>query len=152
DWLGAMIKLSYTTEMGLESGEQSALNLLTLIGTKKGQFRIYGASDERYHVRGGNDLIAQSLGARVADAIELNSMLEAVRPAGNGELRVTIRQGAASREFRAAHVVLAIPLTTLRDVKLNLPLPVAKQRAIQEIRYGTNAKLMIGFAERIWRT
>jgi monoamine oxidase len=35
---------------------------------------------------------------------------------------------------------------------MDLELPAVKRRAIQELGYGTNAKLMIGFSERIWRT
>ncbi|HSE11749.1 MAG TPA: FAD-dependent oxidoreductase, partial [Rudaea sp.] len=53
---------------------------------------------------------------------------------------------------RARRVVLALPFTLLRNVHLALELPAAKRRAIAELRYGTNAKLMIGFNERIWHT
>lgn len=48
-------------------------------------------------------------------------------------------------------VLLAIPFTTLREVHLDVPLPAVKQRAIRELHYATNAKLMIGFDRRVWR-
>ncbi len=152
DWLAAMIDLAYTTEMGLESEEQSALNLLTLIGTEKDKFAIYGGSDERYHVRGGNDLIVRRLAERIAGSIELGSALEAVGIASDGSFRVAIRREGATREVRASHVVLALPVTMLREVSLNVPMPKIKERAIRDLRYGTNAKLMVGFNERVWRT
>jgi monoamine oxidase len=151
-WLGSLIQVAYTTEMGLETNQQSALNLLTLIGTGQEGFRIYGGSDERYHVRGGNDLIVKRLAQRLDGAIETGSVLEAVGAASDGTFRLTIRQSAATKEVSATHVVLALPVTTLRDVRLDLPLPAVKQRAIRELRYGTNAKLMVGFSERTWRT
>jgi hypothetical protein len=55
-WLRKLLDVAYTTEMGLEIDQQSALNFLTFVGTEdKDAFRIFGESDERFHVRGGND-------------------------------------------------------------------------------------------------
>ena len=151
DWLRKLIEVAYTTEMGLECEQQSALNLLTFIGTGKDEFRIFGESDERYHVRGGNDSIPRALAAKLSDAIETGSVLESITQRANGDFVMSIQQGAASRELRAAHVLLAIPFTTLRQVRIDVPLPAVKLRAIRELRYGTNAKLMIGFNQRVWR-
>jgi monoamine oxidase len=151
-WLRKLIDVAYTTEMGLECGEQSALNLLTFIGTDKQKFEIFGESDERYHVRGGNDLIPARLADKLADAIELGSVLEALRRDADGKYTLSLRRGNASRDVRATQVLIAIPFSTLRQVRLELPLPGVKQRAIAQLRYGTNAKLMIGFNQRIWRT
>jgi monoamine oxidase len=150
-WLRTLLDVAYTTEMGLACDRQSALNLITFIGTKPDHFRIFGASDERYHVRGGNDRIPRALAAKLGDAIETGTALEALRREAGGRYVLSVRQGSASRELRASMVVLAIPFSTLRAVRLDVPLPATKQRAINELRYGTNAKLMIGFDRRIWR-
>ena len=150
-WLRKLIEVAYTTEMGLECDQQSALNLITFIGTKQDEFRIFGESDERYHVRGGNDSIPRALAAKLSGAIETDTALEAITQRVNGDFVLSLRQGAASRELRASHVLLAIPFTTLRQVRIDVPLPAVKLRAIRELRYGTNAKLMIGFDQRIWR-
>ena len=150
-WLRTLIEVAYTTEMGLECDQQSALNLLTFIGTRKDEFRIFGESDERYHVRGGNDSIPRALAAKLAGAIETGTVLEAITQRANGDFVLALKLGAASRELRAAHVLLAIPFTTLRQVRIDVPLPAVKLRAIRELRYGTNAKLMIGFNQRVWR-
>jgi monoamine oxidase len=150
-WLRALLDVAYTTEMGLACDRQSALNLLTFIGTKPGRFRVFGESDERYHVRGGNDRIPRALAAKLDDAIETDTALEALRREANGTYVLSLRRGASTRELRAPMVLLAIPFTTLREVKLDLPLPALKLRAIRELRYGTNAKLMIGFQQRVWR-
>jgi monoamine oxidase len=151
-WLRTLIEVAYTTEMGLECDEQSALNFLTFIGTEPDTFHIFGSSDERFHVRGGNDLIVQALGERLADAIRTDTALEALRQDADGRYVLSLRRGTASSELRARQVVLAIPFTTLRQVRLDLELPAHKRRAIERLRYGTNAKLMIGFNERVWRT
>lgn len=150
-WLRKLIDVAYTTEMGLEIDEQSALNLLTFIGTDDADaLKVFGESDERFHVRGGNDLIVQRLADRLADAIESGHSLEAVASRGDG-YALSFRRGAASREVVAKQVILALPFTLLRHVRIDAPLPERKRRAIDTLAYGTNAKLMIGFDRRVWR-
>jgi len=151
-WLRALIEVAYTTEMGLECEEQSALNFLTFIDPGTDAFRIFGASDERFHVRGGNDLVPHALATRLGDAITSGAVLEALRRDAGGRYVLSFRRGAGTFERSARRVVLALPFTTLRDVRLDVELPPAKRRAIADLRYGTNAKLMIGFGERVWRT
>ena len=64
--LGRLLDVAYTIEYGADSSEQSALNLLYLLGfAGPGQLRIFGKSNEKYHVRGGNDQIP----ARLAEAL-----------------------------------------------------------------------------------
>ncbi|GAA5004103.1 FAD-dependent oxidoreductase [Pseudoluteimonas lycopersici] len=149
-WLRKLLDVAYTTEMGLECGEQSALNFLTFIGTDADAFKVFGESDERSHVRGGNDLVPKTLAARMDDAIETGHALEAVRSDGDG-FALALRSGAATREVRARQVVLALPFTLLRKVRIAVDMPEAKRRSIAELGYGTNAKLMIGFDHRPWR-
>jgi len=150
-WLRKLIAVAYTTEMGLEIDQQSALNLLTFIGTEDvDAFQVFGESDERFHVRGGNDLIVQRLGERLQDAIESGHVLEAVSARGDG-YALSFRNGAASREVIATQVILALPFTLLRKVRIDVALPAHKRRAIDTLAYGTNAKLMIGFDRRVWR-
>jgi monoamine oxidase len=150
-WVRSMLKVAYTTEYGLETGRQSALNFLKMIDPKPDSFRMYGESDERYHVRGGNDRVVTELARRLSDRIETNTALEAVGRRADGLLRLTLRRGGATRVVDAAHVVLALPFTLLRDVRLDLELPPVKRKAIADLGYGTNAKLMVGFADRVWR-
>ena len=151
-WLRKLLDVAYTTEMGLEIDQQSALNFLTFIGTEdRDAFRVFGDSDERFHVRGGNDLIPQALAAKLAEAIEPGHVLEALRGDADGYV-LSFRKGEASREVRAGQVVLALPFTLLRKVRIDVALPERKRRAIEQLAYGTNAKLMIGFEQRTWRT
>lgn len=129
-WLRSLIDVAYTTEMGLEIDAQSALNLLTFIDSDAQAFRVFGESDERFHVRGGNDLITTALGERLADAIEPSSVLESV-VADAGGYRVSVRRDGASRQLRAHQVILALPLTLLREVGIDAPLAPLQRRAIE---------------------
>ena len=150
-WLRTLLDVAYSTEMGLEIDQQSALNFLTFIGTDdKDAFRIFGASDERFHVRGGNDLIPNGLAQRMNDAIENAHVLEAIAVRGDG-YRLSFRNGSSTHDVDARQVVLALPFTLLRNVRIDAPLPAAQRRAIDTLAYGTNAKLMIGFQQRTWR-
>jgi monoamine oxidase len=152
-WFRRLLEVAYVTEYGLEAAEQSALNLLLLMGPPPTDFRAFGDSDERYHVRGGNDLLVRGLVDRVGEqAIQTGAVLEAIRRRADGHLELGVRLHGTSTTMAAPHVILAIPFTMLRAVKIEIELPPAKRRAIDEIGYGTNAKLMLGFDRRTWRT
>lgn len=150
-WMRDLLDVAYTTEMGLECDQQSALNLLTFIDASTEKFRLFGDSDERFHVRGGNDRVTSILADRMRDAIETGTVLEALRRGPDGRYLLSLRRGSASSQRRAAQVVLAVPFTTLRQVQVDIDLPTGKRDAIARLRYGTNAKLMIGFEQRPWR-
>jgi monoamine oxidase len=70
----------------------------------------------------------------------------------SGEIELTFKYGSrtVSRTYDA--VVFALPFSTLREVELDasLVLPAWKLFAINELRYGTNAKMMVGFDSRPW--
>jgi monoamine oxidase len=153
-WLRDLLRVAYTTECGLEPDRQSALNFLTLIDPSPDPFRVFGDSDERFHVRGGNDRIPHALAARLGEGtVELGMRLVALAARPGGGWRATFEQaGGRTSTADATHVVLALPFTLLRDVRVDAPLSPAKRRAIDTLGYGTNAKLMVGFSERVWRT
>ena len=151
-WMRSLLEIGYTTEYGLEADRQSALNFLLMIDPAPEPFRIYGESDERFHVRGGNDLVVGALARALEASIDTGSVLEAVTRRADGAYRLSVRAGGGSRTVDASEVILALPFTLLRGVRLDLELPPAKRRAIAELGYGTNAKLMVGFTERVWRT
>ncbi len=151
-WIRSLLEVAYTAEYGLETDRQSALNLLFVIDPRPEPFQLLGEGDERYHTRGGNDRIPRALASRLEDAIELNSHLEAISLRPDGWFVCSVRRGESSLEVPASHLLLALPFTLLRQVRLDLDLPPWKRQAIQELGYGTNAKLMVGFSERVWRT
>ncbi len=151
-WFRELLTVAYTTEYGLETDRQSALNLLLLIDATPDPFRVFGESDERFHAHQGNDAIPTELARRLGDAVTTGSRLEAARGLADGSYRLTVRRGQASSELTAEHLVLALPFTLLRQVELTVEMPAVKRRAIAELGYGTNAKLMVGFGERVWRT
>jgi monoamine oxidase len=112
-------------------------------------FGLFGVfSDERYHIIGGNEQIVEGLRNRLNGQIQLGMTLVKARKNAS-EIELTFENGF-SKTFDA--VVFAIPFSTLSDVELDasLGLPTWKLFAINKLRYGTNAKMMVGFDRRPW--
>jgi monoamine oxidase len=150
--LRRFIEVAYNNEYGLPVESQSALNLLLLIGKDPGKIEIYGSSDQRYCIKGGNQQITDRLATKLANFIELNTSLESIRSTPNGRYQVTLRHQGRSQERVYERVILALPFSILRQINLDVELPKVKQAAIKELGYGTNTKLITGYRDRIWRT
>ena len=146
---------AYRGEFGLETAEQSALNLLYLIGSDEPDpFRVFGDSDQRYHARQGSDAFATGLFGKLADGtLQLNAKL--TRVSGGDQRGFTLdivnTQAGTKNQAHFDHVVLAIPFSVLRQVTLEVPLSELKRRIIDELGYGTNAKVIGQFETRVWR-
>ena len=115
--LGQLLDVAYNIEYGAEIAEQSSLNLLYLLGySGQGQFRIFGPSNEKYHVRGGNDQIVSRLAQAVDGQIETDAALAAIARTSDGRYTLTFGSGRTTRSVTAEQVVLALPFSKLREV------------------------------------
>jgi monoamine oxidase len=147
-------------EYGGPADEQSALNLVYLLGyydsSPSGrQPRNYpqlSGTDEKWHIRGGNDQVISGLRDRLPPGcIHLGERLVALRQRGSGRVTCTFSAGAAARQVTADHVVLALPFTRLREVELSgIELPPRQLRAIREEPLGSNSKIQLQFSHRVW--
>ncbi len=149
------IEAAYLAEYGLEIAGQSALNFLLFIhADRRSRFMPFGIfSDERYHVVEGNDAVASGLAADLPVPIRYGHELQRVARASDGGIDLTFRVDDASLTTRYDYVVLTLPFTVLRGLDLadSLQLPDWKRTAINELGYGTNAKMMVGFDSPYWR-
>jgi monoamine oxidase len=150
--LRQFIEVAYTNEYGLEIDRQSAINLLLLIGKNLDKIEIFGSSDQRYQIQGGNQQIVDRLAAKFRDRIETNTRLESIRSTPNNRYRVSLRSGENSKEYIFDRVILALPFSILRHIDLGVSLPAAKRAAIREIGYGTNTKVITSYSDRLWRS
>jgi monoamine oxidase len=152
--VGQLLDVAYNIEYGAECTEQSSLNLLYLLGySGQGQFRIFGPSNEKYHVTGGNDQITDRLAAKLAGQITSGSELIAVRRNSSGTFTLTFAQASDTKTVIADKVVLALPFSILRssvDIAKAGFEPL-KLTAIREQGMGTNSKLHVQFKNRFWR-
>ncbi len=141
--LGQLLDVAYNIEYGAEVNDQSVLNLIYLLGySGPGQFRIFGPSNEKYHVRGGNDQIVSRLAAALDGQIETDAALSSIARLSDGRYTLTFGGGRTRRSVTADQVVLALPFSKLREVdysKAGFVEP--KTFAIKEMPIGANAKL-----------
>ncbi len=149
-----LLEVSYLEEFGLEVAQQSAFNLLTLIDFETTDpFRVFGDSDERFRVHVGNDAITSALAESLAGQIELDQQLVAVARDGDRHVLTLRAADATETTVLADHVVYALPFSVLRKVDLTAAqLSDVKRKVIKELGYGSNAKLMLQFSQRPWRT
>ncbi len=150
--LGQLLDVAYNIEYGAETSQQSSLNLLYLLGYQgPGNLRIFGKSDEKYHVRGGNDQVSTALAAAQKAQITTGSELVAIRRNGDGTFTLSFTEGLVTRDVRADHAVLALPFSMLRTVDYSKAgFNAVKQKAISQLPMGTNSKLQLQFSDRHW--
>ena len=150
--LGRVLDIAYNIEYGAECSQQSSLNLLYLLGySGQGQFRVFGPSNEKYHVRGGNDQIAQRLGLALAGQITPYTALTAIEKNTSGSFTLTFSTDTGTKTVVADHVVLALPFSLLRTVNYQeAGFESLKVTAIEELPMGTNSKLHVEFSDRFW--
>lgn len=171
EWLIRLISNAYIGEYGLETEDQSALNLLMLIGTDTNNgFRIFGESDETMRIRGGNSRLVEALTQAIQPHVPIHYGHRLSRvalrkitasqaqnhfgKANQAQLHLGMTVGGHFRWILASQAVFAIPFSVLRDVAGldNIGLSPLKQQCIAEWGYGTNSKQMMGFQSRFWRT
>lgn len=152
--LGQLLDVAYNIEYGAECSQQSSLNLLYLLGySGQGQLRLFGPSNEKYHVRGGTDRIAAGLAAQLSGQIVYGSSLTKIARRGDGGYDLTLRRAGTTVLQSADRVVLALPFAVLRTLDFNRArFGDRKVRAIREQGMGTNSKLNVQFVDRHWRT
>jgi monoamine oxidase len=148
--LRELLELAYTEEFGLEPGEQSAWNLITLIDYETPDpFHVFGDSDERFHIHTGSGSLPEAIAEQLTDRINFDHALTKV-VAADGRFTLTFANGATAT---ADHIVYALPFTKLREADLSKAgLSADKKTTINELGYGTNAKLMLQFSSRPWET
>ena len=152
--LGALLDVAYNIEYGAETNVQSSLNLLYLIGFSQPKtFTIFGESDEKFHIRGGNDQVPTILASRLAAQITANTPLTAIRQKVDNTFKLTFQNGAGVFDRVYDHVVLALPFSILRSAVdfSQAGFDGVKTIAINEQGMGTNSKFHLQFDSRFWR-
>ena len=152
--LGKLLEVAYTIEYGAETSAQSSLNMLYLLGfAGQGQLRIFGKSNEKLHVHGGNDQIPALLAAAMPGQITLGSQLVAIARNADGTYGLSLRRGSSTTTVIADRVVLALPFSILRS-SVNYKaagFSAVKRTAIEQLGMGSNSKLHLQFSDRHWR-
>jgi monoamine oxidase len=102
-----------------------------------------------FRLTGGNDRLPRAMAEALRGRILLRSIVRRVRQDPQG-VRVTIDEDGTRREIRADFCVMAVPASTLREVRFEPALPPDQHRAICSLRYGAATRLLLQFERRFW--
>ncbi|MEP6751825.1 MAG: NAD(P)/FAD-dependent oxidoreductase [Candidatus Dormiibacterota bacterium] len=157
--MGRLLDVAYNIEYGAVTTDQSALNLVYLLGFSPvpGNFSIFGASNERYHLVGGNERLPKAVASALpAGNVQLNTALTGIVRNGDGTFTLTLTNPIKTFTSVVDRVVMAIPFSVLRNILTGAAAYRAagfdnlKQTAITHLGYGQNAKLQLQFNSRLW--
>ena len=150
-WIKNLLEVSYESEYGLSPQVQPAISFVILINpnTDGGQLDLYGSSDERYKIRGGNQSLLDALANKYTAHIELHRSLESI---SHKTTHYDLTFSGLKNVVKADFVILTVPFTKLRQVDIRLQMPQVKWDCINKLNYGTHTKMMLGMTTHHWRT
>ncbi|MDN3022012.1 NAD(P)/FAD-dependent oxidoreductase [Streptomyces sp. S.PB5] len=153
--LGQFFDVAYNVEYGADTTEQSSLALVLLMGyqTNPGNFNIWGLSNERYHIVGGNDQLPYAMADHLPDGtIRQGWALRAVKANSDGTQTLTFEEAGATRTVTADHTVLCVPLSVLKQLDLTRAgFDTRMTNLLRDARMGHCTKLNMQFSNRPWR-
>ncbi|HEV7553985.1 MAG TPA: NAD(P)/FAD-dependent oxidoreductase, partial [Kofleriaceae bacterium] len=149
--LGQVLDLAYAIEYGADTNVQSSLNLVYLLGFQDNttSLELFGVSDERFHVRGGNQLVPLAIANDLGDAVKTGYSLECLKQTAGGRYTATFGRANGSVDVTADYVVLAIPFAVLSGLDYSQAgFDNLKKTAITQLGRGHNGKLHMQFTNR----
>jgi monoamine oxidase len=150
-WVKDLLTAAFLGEQGLDPQQMSSLNLIDTLDVKGKTVELFGASDERYKIVGGNQQITEGLAAKLRDQILMEHRLLAIKENADNTLLLTFENNGKTIEATCDVVILALPLTILRGLDWKMELPPLTSKIIQELSYGANTKFIMEFNDRTWR-
>lgn len=151
NWLKDLFVAAWVAEYGLDCEELSTINMLDMIDTSTEEgFKVFGSSDERYRIKGGNSEIIKGLAVKVGkDKIHNGYEVKSIVEQEDGSYLISFNNDEA---IKSKAIVCTLPFTILRNLKLDLKSNSAeKRKCIDELGYGKNTKLVLGYDSQPWR-
>jgi monoamine oxidase len=157
--MGQLLDQAYWIEFAADTDHQSALNLVYLLGFQPtgNAFEVFGESDERWRIDGGNYRLIEAMrdelvGAPNPVTIHYGTQLTGLAQDPNGVTLdlLDVATGTPS-VAQCDYVILAIPFAVLKDLNIaDAAFDPRKLAAIDGLGAGRSGKLMLQFNNRIW--
>lgn len=152
--LGEYLDTAYNQEFGLDTDEQSSLNIVYELGFQNDPsvLSIYGQSDQRFHILGGNEQLPRAIAAALPrGSVRTGWRLTAIKKNHDGSYSLTFDIRGGIKVVVADRVIMTVPFGVLRGLDTSKAgFDALKRTAIEELGYGTNSKLVLQFSERFW--
>lgn len=139
--LGRYLDLALISEYGLDTPRLSSLNIVLPMKT-----------DERFHVRGGNEQIPQAIVSVLPRrALRLGWRMTEIVADGYRNVALGFETPAGARWLEFDRVILCLPFSVLRGLTIDRAgFDARKLAMIRQLEYGTNSKLSLQFDRRYW--
>lgn len=154
--MGQLLDVAYNIEYGNVTTQQSSLNIVYLLFNVR-HFNVFGASDERFHIAGGNERLPKAIAAALPpNNVKLNHRLTGIVHNSDNTYKLTFQAPQGTIDKTVDRVIMTIPFSVLRTILTSDAAYRAagftnlKQTAIQKLGYGKNAKLQLQFDSRLW--
>ncbi|HJP78820.1 MAG TPA: NAD(P)/FAD-dependent oxidoreductase [Pseudonocardiaceae bacterium] len=151
---GTLLDVAYNIEFGAETTAQTALGLIGLLGYQSapGAFDMFGTSDERYHIRGGNQQLPKAIAAALPpSSVNFGWQLTALATNPDNTQTLTFTVDGKTRTVTADHTILAVPLGVMKRIDFSRANFDARKRATYAaMTMGVNGKLQLQFDSRLW--
>jgi monoamine oxidase len=156
--IGAFLEAAYLAEYGVDMQRQSALNLVYYVGPQPqynsvtGNFNILGASDQRFHIMGGNQQLPNRIAATLpASRLLLRHRLASIARRSDGTVALTFATPDGTTTDVVDRAIVTIPFSVLRSVDLrDAGFDARKMLAIETLGYGEHSKFVVQFKRRLW--
>lgn len=149
---GRLLANAFTEEFAVEVSQLSAVSIvLTLAPSPRDTFAAYAGSDQRYHVRGGNDQVAHRMAGLLQAPLDTGKTLVSAQRLADGRCKLILQRDLAIEEAVFDRVIIAIPFATLGQVDLaKSGFRPLKRKAIHALPMGASTKLQLQFDRRHW--
>jgi monoamine oxidase len=156
---GMLLDVAYNIEFGAETWDQSALNLLYLLGysPSRTSFSVYGTSDERYRIAAGIETLPRAIASSLGASSPIYTAYKLQRIAARSGGGYDLVFGTGFPNFRSEQratadiVIMTVPFAALRTLDYeSAGFDALKTKAIRELGAGHNGKLHLQFTKRFW--
>jgi monoamine oxidase len=152
--LGRLLDAAYNEEYGAETTDQAALNLMYLLGYQPtgNSFEVFGVSDERFHIDGGNERLPEAIANYIGrQNIKQGWSMQSIAANADGTSTMTFATPGKTQTVTADHVILTLPFAVLRGLDYSRAgFDKRKKTAITQMGTGRNSKLQLQFVSRLW--
>ncbi|MFZ1801194.1 MAG: FAD-dependent oxidoreductase, partial [Chitinophagaceae bacterium] len=106
-WLYDFINAAFTSEYGSDASEQSAINMLSIFDPgDTTSYKLFGTSDERFSVIGGNSKLCEALAKDLKEQFKYDNRLLSLDQNKGGQYKLVFGQTGGKKNEVTADIVL----------------------------------------------
>ncbi len=154
-WYINLLLNGLATLNGTDASIQSCISLLQFFPREidPQKFSLWQECDESLKIVGGNISLIDKLKEEVAKKTIINMSHKLIRIEDKiNYFLLTFATPSGIKEIKSRRVVIAIPCKVIKEIEgiTSLEISKIKKEAIKNYGFGTNAKIILGFKNKIW--